>query len=71
LRDHLEKMVDFAKVRGLTELKLFIVATNVELAADHVMASACLPYLFQAVAIDGVPYWDGGYMGNPALFPLV
>ena len=68
-------MVDFAKVRALTELKLFIVATNVQtgrikifegpgLAADHVMA------LFQAVEIDGVPYWDGGYMGNPALFPL-
>ncbi len=81
LRDHLEKTVDFAKVRALTELKLFIAATDVqtgrikvfegpELTADHVMASACLPYLFQAVEIDGVPYWDGGYMGNPALFPL-
>ncbi|MGH6845040.1 MAG: patatin-like phospholipase family protein, partial [Methylocella sp.] len=81
LRDHLEKMVDFAKVRALTELKLFVAATNVqtgkikvfegpELTADHVMASACLPYLFQGVEIDGVPYWDGGYMGNPALFPL-
>ncbi len=41
-----------------------------ELTVDHVMASACLPFLFQAVEIDGVPYWDGGYMGNPALFPL-
>ena len=81
LRDHLEKMVDFAKVRALTELKLFVAATNVqngkikvfegrELTVDHVMASACLPNLFQAVVIDGVPYWDGGYMGNPALFPL-
>jgi NTE family protein len=40
-----------------------------ELTADHVMASAC-SYLFQAVEIGGVPYWDGGYMGNPALFPL-
>jgi NTE family protein len=81
LRDHLEKAVDFAKVRALTEFKLFIAATNVqtgrikvfkgsELTADHVMASACLPYLFQAVEIDGVSYWDGGYMGNPALFPL-
>jgi NTE family protein len=81
LRDHLEKMVDFAKVRALTELKLFIAASNVQtgrikifegpkLAADHVMASASLPYLFQAVEIDGVPYWDGGYMGNPALFQL-
>lgn len=81
LRDHLEKTVDFEKVRALTELKLFVAATNVhtgrikvfegpELTADHVMASACLPYLFQAVEIDGVPYWDGGFMGNPALFPL-
>jgi NTE family protein len=68
-------------VRALTELKVFVAATNVhtgrikifegpELTADHVMASACLPYLFQAVEIDGVPYWDGGFMGNPALFPL-
>ena len=35
------------------------------------MASACLPFMFQAVEIDGVPYWDGGYMGNPSLFPLI
>lgn len=81
LRDHLENMVDFASVRALTELKLFIAATNVhtgrikvfegpELTADHVMASACIPYVFQAVEINGTPYWDGGYMGNPALFPL-
>ncbi|WP_036255196.1 patatin-like phospholipase family protein [Methylocapsa acidiphila] len=81
LRDHLAKMIDFEKVRALTELKLFVAATNVqngkirvfeghELTVDHVMASACLPNLFQAVVIDDVPYWDGGYMGNPALFPL-
>ncbi len=81
LRNHFEKAVDFAKVLALTEFKLFVAATNVqtgkikvfegpELTADHVMASACLPYLFQAGEIDGVPYWDGGYMGNPALFRL-
>jgi NTE family protein len=81
LRDHLVKMIDFEKVRACEDLKLFISATNVhtgriavfersELTADHVMASACLPFLFQAVEIAGVPYWDGGYMGNPALFPL-
>jgi NTE family protein len=35
-----------------------------------VMASACLPFLFRAVEVDGVPYWDGGYMGNPAIFPF-
>jgi NTE family protein len=81
LRDHLVKAIDFEKVRALTGMKLFVSATNVqngqitvfegsELTADHVMASACLPFLFQAVEIAGVPYWDGGYMGNPALFPL-
>jgi NTE family protein len=62
-------------------VKLFLSATNVEtgrtkvfrnpeLTADHVMASACLPFMFQAVDIDGVAYWDGGYMGNPPLWPL-
>jgi NTE family protein len=81
LRDRLVNLVDFAKVRALTELKLFVAATNVqngkikvfegpELTVDHIMASACLPFLFQAVEIDGAAYWDGGYMGNPALFPL-
>jgi NTE family protein len=81
LRDHLNAVVDFAKVRAFDDIKLFVPATNVytgkikvfhghELTADHVMASACLPYLFRAVLIDDVPYWDGGYMGNPALFPL-
>jgi len=81
LRDHLVKIVDFEKIRACKELKLFIAATNVhsgkiavfdqdKLTADHVLASACLPTMFQAVVIDDVPYWDGGYMGNPALFPL-
>ncbi len=41
-----------------------------ELTLDMVMASACLPTVFRAVEIDGVPYWDGGYMGNPVLFPF-
>ena len=81
LRDYLANTVDFAKVRACRELKLFVAATNVrngkikvfegpELTADHIMASACLPYLFQAVEIDGEFYWDGGFLGNPALFPL-
>ena len=81
LRDLLEEMVDFERVRACDRLKIFVSATNVEtgrakvferheLTADMVMASACLPFLFQAVEIDGVPYWDGGYMGNPALFPF-
>jgi len=81
LRDLLEQSIDFAMVRECTAFKLFISATNVEtgkvrvfpreaLTADMVMASACLPYLYQSVEIDGVPYWDGGFMGNPALFPF-
>ena len=81
LRDHLESTVDFAKVRACEEIQIFVAATNVHtgkiavferdiLTADHIMASACLPLVFQAVEIDGIPHWDGGYMGNPALFPL-
>jgi NTE family protein len=81
LRDLVEESIDFASVRACTAFELFISATNVEigkvkvfpreqLTADMVMASACLPNLYQAVEIDGVPYWDGGYIGNPALFPF-
>jgi NTE family protein len=81
LRDAIDALIDFDRVRACTDVEIFISATNVwtgkvaifktqELTADHLMASACLPTVFQAVEIDGVPYWDGGYMGNPALFPL-
>ncbi len=81
LRDLLESLVDFERVRNCTAARLFVSATNVrtgkikvfsgqEVTADAVMASACLPNLFQAVEIDGEAYWDGGYMGNPALFPF-
>lgn len=81
LRDLIDELVDFEKVQKYEPIKVFVSATNVhtgrvrvfqrhELTPDHVMASACLPYLFQAVVIDGVPYWDGGYMGNPSLWPL-
>ena len=81
LRDVLEECVDFSCVRSCNSIKLYISATNVEsgkvkvfdsryLTSDMVMASACLPNVYQAVVIDGVPYWDGGYMGNPALFPF-
>jgi NTE family protein len=41
------------------------------ISADVIMASSALPFLFRAVEIDGVPYWDGGYMGNPAIFPFL
>jgi len=81
LKSMLESSVDFERVRNCDMTKLFISATNVEtgrvkvfehkeLTADMVIASCCLPMVFQAVEIDGVPYWDGGYMGNPSLFPF-
>jgi NTE family protein len=81
LKEVLEGCVDFACVQSCNAIKLYISATNVEtgrvkvfdsadLTADMVMASACLPHMYQAVVIDGVPYWDGGYMGNPSLFPF-
>ncbi|HQI02316.1 MAG TPA: patatin-like phospholipase family protein [Deltaproteobacteria bacterium] len=82
LRDLIAALVDFEHVRHAEGIKLFVAATNLrtgkqkifrreEMTADMIMASACLPTIFQAVEIDGEAYWDGGYMGNPALFPLV
>ncbi|MEM9198306.1 MAG: patatin-like phospholipase family protein [Pseudomonadota bacterium] len=81
LKEVLEAHVDFELVRACDQMRLFISATNVEtgriklfnrrsLTADMVMASACLPHIYQAVEIDGQHYWDGGYAGNPALYPL-
>ncbi len=81
LLDILNEQIDFKALNTCQETKLFLSATNVrsgqvrvfntsEVTAQSVMASAALPQLFQAVEIDGEPYWDGGYMGNPALFPL-
>jgi NTE family protein len=83
LRRMLEAVVDFAVLRRPdAPVKLFLSATNVrtgrlkvfegrEISADAVLASACLPSLFHAVEIGGEAYWDGGYVGNPALFPLI
>ncbi len=81
LRDVVRDEIDFANVRACKSMELFISATNVEtgqlrvfsdgeIDLDTVMASACLPQLFRAVEIKGVPYWDGGYGGNPALYPF-
>ena len=81
LRDVVRTEIDFDLVRRCEGPKLFVSATNVEtgqlrvferheLTPDVVMASACLPQIFQAVEIDGAPYWDGGYGGNPALYPF-
>jgi NTE family protein len=81
LLDVLQSEVDFDVLNSCKETKLFLSATNVrtgkvrvfntqEITAKSVMASAALPQLFQAVEIDSEHYWDGGYMGNPSLFPL-
>jgi NTE family protein len=83
LRQVLEQSVDFDVLGSQRcRIKLNICATNVrtgkvkvfsndEITPDAIMASACLPFLFKAVEIDGEAYWDGGYMGNPAIFPLI
>src|SRR5215467_2707862 len=82
LRDLLNAEVNFERVRKQKVIKLFLSATNVrtgkvkvfareELAADHVLASACLPFMMRAPEIDGDAYWDGGFMGNPAIFPVI
>jgi NTE family protein len=83
LKDVLEASVDFKYMREHhSPIKLFLSATNVrtgkvkvfekdELCAEAVLASACLPFMFQAVELKGEHYWDGGYMGNPAIFPLI
>jgi NTE family protein len=82
LKEVIERFVDFEAIRGDRSLELFISATNVhtgelsvftraEITPEVVMASAALPLLFRAVEIDGVPYWDGGYSGNPAVTPFL
>lgn len=81
LRDLLTDLVDWDALRKTDAPELFISATDVrsgrvkvfrnkELQPESVLASACLPMLFQAVEIDGNAYWDGGYMGNPSLWPF-
>jgi len=83
LKDVLTEVVDFERLAKCNKApRLFLSATNVRtgkiklfgneaVSADVVLASACLPYLFHAVEIDGEHYWDGGFMGNPAIFPLI
>ena len=82
LRQLLERDVDFELLARQRQLKVFVCATNVRtgrgeifsgkrLSSDAVMASACLPALFQPVKIDDEHYWDGGYSGNPPIYPLL
>ena len=81
LRDILAESIDFTRL-ARSPIKVFITATNVrtgrghifrnpEITADVLLASACLPTMFQAIEIGGEPYWDGGFAGNPTNTPLV
>lgn len=81
LRTILQDSIDFECLKK-SSIKLFVTATNVrtgqgrvfhnaQITAEVLLASACLPMMFQAVEIDGDPYWDGGYTGNPTITPLV
>ena len=81
LKDLIGRFVDFERIRS-GDRNLFITATNVltgeprifarhEITPEVVMASACLPLMFRAVEIEGVPYWDGGYSGNPVVLPFL
>src|SRR5262245_13385423 len=80
LRQLIRQVIDFERLRQGSAIKLFLPATNVrtgkikvftdkEITADCVLASACLPFLYQAVEVDGEHYWDGGYMGKPGAIP--
>lgn len=80
--DFIRDFYDFQAIRESKERKLFLGATHVktgrvkvfandQFCADALMASACLPFLYQAVKVDGEYYWDGGYIANPAIYPLM
>ena len=82
LREHVAASVDFARLRDAPGPALYVCATNVltgrlrvferkEMSAAAIMASSCLPLLHHAVEVEGEHYWDGGYCGNPPIFPLI
>lgn len=82
LRGILDDLIDFDALRTRSPLRLFVSATQIrtgkvrvfqtgELTLDTLLASACLPSMAHAVHIDGEPYWDGGFTGNPPVFPLI
>jgi NTE family protein len=82
LRDIVAAQVDFDNVNDHPYVRVYVTATNArtgrprifgpgEITLDSVMASACLPQMFPAVEIEGEGYWDGGFSGNPALYPLL
>ena len=81
LREILAELIDF-ELLAQSPIHFFVTATNVRtgrgkvfkndaVTPDVLLASACLPTMFQAIEIDGEAYWDGGYSGNPTLTPLI
>src|SRR6516225_1686691 len=82
MRRLLTELIDFDRLRLQQDIQLTVSATNArtarrrvftnqDVSVDALLASACLPQLFRTVEIDGEPYWDGGWTGNPALIPLI
>lgn len=82
LKDTLASVIDFEALHRERKVKLFLCASNVltgkirvfdneDVCVEAVLASACLPFMFQAVEVDGEYFWDGGYMGNPPLYPII
>ncbi len=82
IKQVLEGIIDCEKIKKHGQIKLFLCATNVktskiriferkELSINAILSSACLPKLFQAVEVENEFYWDGGYLGDPAIFPLI
>ncbi len=82
LKNVLHEVLDVEALQACSLIKLFVTATHIEsgqaqvfgcdeLTPDVLLASACLPFMFQAVGVKNEYYWDGGYMGNPAIWPLI
>ncbi len=82
LRELLSKYCEFDRVNACRSPRLHVCATHVlsgkirifepgEITVETVLASACLPHMFRAVEIEGEHYWDGGFVGNPPLHPLI
>jgi NTE family protein len=82
LHEPLTRLVDFERLRAEKDLKVYVCATNAltarrrvfdnrDISVDAVLASACLPHMFRSIIIDGEPYWDGGYTGNPAMLAIL
>lgn len=82
LRDILSGQIDFERLARSDKVKLFVCASNVftnrlrvfdlrDISIEAVIASACIPSMFQAVRINGEYFWDGGYIGNPPIFPII